>query len=669
MSKHEYLVLIEQIFSEDGALVRAGGRHNAQQQEYAMHIANSLARSEAVALAEANTGIGKSIAYLIPSLVWLALHQKSFPIVVSTHTRALQRQLLEKDVVLAEAALREQGLDLPLVAFRMGRHAFFSPTRLQDAVDNLDKGQAGAAHAELIRFAQASVMTGSGLWMDYINIYGTFPDGISADDVCLLDLMEPDNPAYIEHLAKSKLARLLITNHATVMNRVVFQDAVFHAVICDEAHEIEDVCIGLSTYKSQLKRIGSAVAATLSTTKQTKDTILLAAKLEKQLADFDNDNGNKVNLISDINNATFMGGLQEDVVKLHKSVAACRNKYVKSLDAAPTITEARIADRLDRHIDTLNSYERGPLLSKRRAIAFSPVLRDSSIAAISLNAGMLFNWHVSKLTKRIVLVSATIANANTKTLSFTHLMGALGIKEERITDRCSISPTKFGSMSFVVVPRGKSPVIINGDDVELDDKWLNDTAKMIDAAALTGKTLVLTQSLKEAKQLATKINCSYLLQDAENPLMQLTGAFIKSDERVLLSAGAWNGVSFRSLEGGQLLENIVITRIPFLPVDKEQSYLQREWLLSQDFSESAIKSIQWTRQQYSTMIKLKQGIGRGLRAPTDVVKVWFADPRMPTARNSSGLIAAIPQRFLENYYQAEVFESGAIKKSETVHYL
>lgn len=670
MKKYEYLALIEAIFSKDGALVKAGGRYNEQQQEYALHIANGLARNDAVVLAEADTGTGKSIAYLIPSLVHLSVNQSSKPIVVSTHTRALQRQLLEKDVVLAEAALKEVGLKLPLIAFRMGRQAFFSPTRAQDAVDNLPKGVAGDKHAALIEFANASVISGSGLWMDYINAHGTFPTGITADDVCLLDLMDSDNPAYTRHLEDAKSAQLLITNHATIMNRMVFKEGQFYAVICDEAHEIEDVCISLSTYKSQLKRIGSAITATLSTSKATKKAIELASGIEGQLREFDSNQNKKHDLISDISNAEFMDGLQADVVSLNKSLNSCRSSYVKKLGDAPPISEARVVDRLDRHIETLSSFERGAVLSKRRAVAFSPMLREPSVAAISLSAGRLFNWQASKLTRRIVLVSATMSNANTKTVSFTHLMGSLGLKEERITDKCSIAPTNFGSMTFVVAPSGKSPVLKDSDnEIILDESWLKQTARMIDQAALTGKTLVLSPSLKESKLLANKINASHLLQDQDNPLMQLTNAFITGDEKVLLSAGAWNGVSFRNSDNGQLLENLFITRIPFLPMDQELEFLQTEYLLSKDYTMPAIKAILWTHQQYKTTIKLRQGIGRGLRSPTDTIKVWFGDPRMPTARNSSGLVAAIPHRFLDDYYKAEVFDSDVVQEAEPVFYL
>ena len=52
---------------------------------------------------EAPTGIGKSLAYLLPAI--LRRVRGSGPVVVSTHTKALQEQLLSRDIPLVKAAV------------------------------------------------------------------------------------------------------------------------------------------------------------------------------------------------------------------------------------------------------------------------------------------------------------------------------------------------------------------------------------------------------------------------------------------------------------------------------------------------------------------------------------------------------------------------------------
>jgi len=57
-------------------------------------------------LVEAGTGVGKSLAYLIPAAAWARLND--IPVVVSTNTRNLQSQLIEKDLPLVREAIRAE---------------------------------------------------------------------------------------------------------------------------------------------------------------------------------------------------------------------------------------------------------------------------------------------------------------------------------------------------------------------------------------------------------------------------------------------------------------------------------------------------------------------------------------------------------------------------------
>src|ERR1700733_4582111 len=58
---------------------------------------------EQTILIEAGTGTGKSLAYLIPAMLW-ALKNKG-PTVIATHTIALQEQLMQKDIPFLKDAL------------------------------------------------------------------------------------------------------------------------------------------------------------------------------------------------------------------------------------------------------------------------------------------------------------------------------------------------------------------------------------------------------------------------------------------------------------------------------------------------------------------------------------------------------------------------------------
>src|SRR5262249_7046 len=94
---------VAEIFSPNGILSRAKNfEFRPQQQEMAVAVARALQDREHVAV-EAGTGVGKSLAYLIPSILFAVSHKKKA--VVSTHTINLQEQLTEKDLPMLAGVL------------------------------------------------------------------------------------------------------------------------------------------------------------------------------------------------------------------------------------------------------------------------------------------------------------------------------------------------------------------------------------------------------------------------------------------------------------------------------------------------------------------------------------------------------------------------------------
>src|SRR6185437_4896967 len=69
------------------------------QERMALEVRHALVEGQRVAI-EAPTGTGKSVAYLLPGI--LAARASGAPLVVSTHSKALQDQLLEKDIPLVK---------------------------------------------------------------------------------------------------------------------------------------------------------------------------------------------------------------------------------------------------------------------------------------------------------------------------------------------------------------------------------------------------------------------------------------------------------------------------------------------------------------------------------------------------------------------------------------
>src|SRR5438093_2953398 len=94
---------VEEIFSPTGLLSRAKNfEFRPQQQQMAVAVARALQAREHLVV-EAGTGVGKSLAYLIPAILFATANNKKA--VVSTHTINLQEQLAEKDLPMLEKIL------------------------------------------------------------------------------------------------------------------------------------------------------------------------------------------------------------------------------------------------------------------------------------------------------------------------------------------------------------------------------------------------------------------------------------------------------------------------------------------------------------------------------------------------------------------------------------
>src|SRR5216683_617068 len=94
---------VEEIFSPAGILSKARNfEYRPQQQAMAVAVARALQNQEHLAV-EAGTGVGKSLAYLVPAILFAVTRSKKA--VVCTHTINLQEQLTEKDLPMLERIL------------------------------------------------------------------------------------------------------------------------------------------------------------------------------------------------------------------------------------------------------------------------------------------------------------------------------------------------------------------------------------------------------------------------------------------------------------------------------------------------------------------------------------------------------------------------------------
>ena len=96
---------VREIFSPTGQLAKARNfEYRPEQQEMAAAVAHALETQQHLVV-EAGTGVGKSLAYLVPAVLW-ALERKK-KAVISTYTINLQEQLVYKDIPIVQKVLEE----------------------------------------------------------------------------------------------------------------------------------------------------------------------------------------------------------------------------------------------------------------------------------------------------------------------------------------------------------------------------------------------------------------------------------------------------------------------------------------------------------------------------------------------------------------------------------
>lgn len=259
---------VSEIFSPKGILSRSSAfEYRPQQQEMAVAVARALVDREHLAV-EAGTGVGKSLAYLVPSILFAVAQKKKA--VISTHTINLQEQLTQKDLpMLADV--------LPVrfeYTMLKGRANYLCTRRLHKAMQQSGNLFTSSETEELQRILDWSKTTTDGSLSDF----DIEPDpkvwaqvcserGLCSPKTCgfASDWAKTNPPCFFQRARQRILASdLVVLNHTlfftllggleeTAAGGILFRNDF---LVFDEAHTMESVAsrhIGLSVSNGQLR--------------------------------------------------------------------------------------------------------------------------------------------------------------------------------------------------------------------------------------------------------------------------------------------------------------------------------------------------------------------------------------------------------------------------------
>lgn len=240
---------LEAIFGEGGDLAQVFDRYEPRAGQKAMaHAVAEALNGRTFLLAEAGTGVGKSLAYLVPCALWACLN--NLPIVISTNTRNLQSQLLQKDLPLVRRIVAPHlpvGVALDAVVLK-GRNNYLCLKRFGAFVEG---GFEALAEPEALLFADLVAWAATTPEGDLDTFRPTHARGDLGfirsfgcrSDECTGKSCRFYRRCFLQQARQAaQQAHLIIANHALVFAELTNPGTLLppHAqVVFDEAHNLE----------------------------------------------------------------------------------------------------------------------------------------------------------------------------------------------------------------------------------------------------------------------------------------------------------------------------------------------------------------------------------------------------------------------------------------------
>jgi len=631
---------MKEIFSPDGFLDRELPEYEYRESQLVMaeFITDRLLDNEN-GIVEAGTGTGKTMAYLVPLLMYAIDNDKK--VAISTETKALQKQLFDKDIPVAQKIFREHlGLDFKY-ALCLGSSNYPCRRRFEHY---LRKGTFEKGHIEHLNslsnmFRERKIFT----FFD-ADVPGYIWEEIARDSETCSQQKCPMHSMCPFQAARREWAQadLLVMNHYLFFSNIAAGKSylpVTEVVIFDEAHSIESIAsmqLGFSIDHDYLLNLLQkfyargkyCITANFRDSKLREDAIRgveLTAKesqifFEKIRGRF---NGNE-NVRRIITASADGDKLVEQMKKLLDILRLAEQDFDED-DLAMEFEPAR--NRLEAFCESLVSFLNLSCANYVYWIERSDreLLGNISLTGRPVNIDDIMRHEVFSFYESSIFVSATLSVKN----DFSFFMSTTGF--ERGSGIVLDSPFNH---------REQMILYLAGDIPSPDEEEYPAAAAHTSAGIITllgGNCLMLFTSysmLKNVKKiLERKIDNTIYSQDGMSPSKALS-CYINDTGSVLMGTHSfWQGIDLP----GDLLKGVIITRLPFAVPDTPIMEAKFERL------REAGKNPFVYLQIPEAVLKMKQGAGRLLRSGTDRGVVAILDSRIKTKSYGTIFSGSLPE--------------------------
>jgi len=646
---------MQTVFGPEGVIAKAHPEyeHRPGQIEMAQAVLNAFEQKHHL-IVEAGTGTGKTLAYLVPAIA--AACGSGARVVVSTGTKNLQEQLMDKDLPFLQEVLPKKFR----AAVMKGRNNYACLHRIKRAesmpvLEGLDQiGQ----FDEVVRWM---TKTDTGDRAELSNLPENLPFWRHIDarsDTCLGQKCPDFDPCFITRMRQRALdADIVVVNHHLFFADLALRNGAYGAVlpdyaavILDEAHQIEDVAseyFGVQASNYQIDDLLRDVSFLKFEDREAERELTRVSARIQRFADmfwisFREGRGLEGRFALMPRYGTARGSERVND-EAQAGMPADRRQDVGAPASAPYDALDNALNRLETTLDALKDApaDGENIVRRTRQLRFDLNFiikgddksfvywlerrgRGVFLRASPIDVSGLLQDKLFEKVPTVILTSATLSSAG----NFRFIRERLGLDdaEEMIAE----SIFDFENQAVLYLP----PQMPDPRSPQWARAAADEVIKIVNATE--GRAFVLSTSFAGMNELyervAPQIDYPSFLQGSTSKSALLKKFRATPNAVLFATASFWQGVDVR----GEQLSCVIIDKLPFaVPSDPivaaRQRYIEEQG--GSSFYEYSVPQ---------AIISLKQGLGRLIRSTTDRGVLAVLDPRLRTKMYGQTFLQSLP---------------------------